>query len=52
MQISGYTKEERYNTVKGAVNRFEQIRDQVSSGERQSLYWSGDEIRSRKAQDK
>ena len=52
MRISGYSIEERYNTVKGAIHRYNQILDQVSTGSRQSMYRSGEEIRSKKAQAK
>ena len=52
MRISGYTQKERYNTVKGAVQRYRQIRDMVTKGEKISIYRSGEEIRDKKSMSK
>ena len=52
MLISGYTHKERYNTIKGAIDRYRSMRDDINNGMRNSLYRSGKDIREKKAKDK
>ena len=37
MLVSGYSEEERYNTIKGAIVRWEEMNNRVQSGEIESL---------------
>ena len=48
MRISGYSKSQRYHTIKGAVERYRQISREVKEGQRESIYRSGDTIREAK----
>ena len=48
MRISGYSKTQRYHTIKGAVERYREITREVEVGHRESIYRSGDKIRETK----
>ena len=44
MFVSGYSEEERYNTIKGAIIRWEEMINRVNSGEMESLNRSRKQI--------
>ena len=52
MIISGYNQKERYCAIKGAIERYKQLQQDVSNGKSDCLYWSGNQIREQKAQKK
>ena len=49
MLISGYSHSERYNTMKGAVERYRSLLAEVRKGDREYIQRSGKEIREKKA---
>ena len=52
MMISGYNQRERYCAIKGAIERYNQLQQDVKNGSRECLYRSGNQIREQKAQKK
>ena len=45
MRVLGYSKSERYHTLKGAIERYDTMCNEVALGDRASLYRSGKVIR-------
>ena len=43
--MPGYSHKERYDTIKGAIERYNFMRKEVDNGNRECMYRSGDEIR-------
>ena len=52
MRISGYSQEERYNTARGAVLRYRELKEQARTGQRECYYRSGENIRRKKDESK
>ena len=50
MRISGYTKSQRYHTVKGAIERYREMSSKVKVGTCESIYRSGIKIKEAKRQ--
>ena len=48
MRISGYSKTQRYHTIKGAIERYREMSNDVKVGTHESIYRSGDKIREAK----
>ena len=47
--MSGYSKTQRYNTIKGPADRYRGMSDDFKLGNKESIYRSGDQIREAKA---
>ena len=52
LRMSGYSQRERHNTIKGAIERFNQMRKDVKDGNRECMYRSGEQIKKHKAEKK
>ena len=50
MRLSGYDKLQRYNTINGAIERYNCMMTDVKVGERETLYRSGNQIRKAKVE--
>ena len=48
MRISGYDKQQRYNAIKGAIERYNCMITNIKVGQRECLYRNGDDIRQAK----
>ena len=44
MQISGYSERERYHTISGAISRVKSMKNEVTSGARECLFRSRQQI--------
>ena len=45
MRMSGYPRYQRYHSIKGAIERYRDMKRDIKVGSRKSLYRNGDEIR-------